>query len=82
LPICPTYEGIDSVRSEEVTRKVGESLLPALRKLPGFGGCYVFDESKILGLALRPGRRLKARSPSIGPSGSGDDRSLGEQSSG
>ena len=25
------YEGIDKVRSEEVTRKVGDSLLPRLR---------------------------------------------------
>jgi hypothetical protein len=37
------YEGIDKVRSEEVTRKVGDSLLPALRKLPGFGGYYLID---------------------------------------
>jgi hypothetical protein len=37
------YEGIDKVRSEEVTRKVGESLLPRLRELPGFGGYYLID---------------------------------------
>lgn len=37
------YEGIDKVRSEEVTRKVGESLLPTLSKLPGFGGYYLID---------------------------------------
>jgi len=37
------YEGIDKVRSEEVTRKVGDSLLPALRKLPGFAGYYLID---------------------------------------
>jgi hypothetical protein len=36
-------EGIDKVRSEDVTSKVGESLVPALRKVPGFSGCYVFD---------------------------------------
>ena len=36
------YEGIDKVRSEDVTRKVGESPVPVLRKLPGFSGCYVF----------------------------------------
>jgi hypothetical protein len=30
------YECIDKARSEEVTRKVGESLLPSLAKLPGF----------------------------------------------
>jgi hypothetical protein len=38
------YEGIDKVRSEEVTSKVGESPLPALRKVPGFSGCYVFEK--------------------------------------
>src|SRR6188472_2279157 len=37
------YEGIDRVRSEEVTRKVGDSLLPRLRELPGFGGYYLID---------------------------------------
>ena len=37
------YEGIDKVRSEEVTRKVGDSLLPRLRELPGFGGYYLID---------------------------------------
>jgi len=37
------YEGIDKVRSEEITRKVGDSLLPSLRKLPGFAGYYLID---------------------------------------
>jgi hypothetical protein len=37
------YEGIDKVRSEEITRKVGDSLLPGLSKLPGFGGYYLID---------------------------------------
>src|SRR2546429_6063124 len=37
------YEGIDKVRSEEVTRKVGDSLLPRLRELPGFGGYCLID---------------------------------------
>jgi hypothetical protein len=37
------YEGIDKVRSEEVTRKVGDSLLSRLRELPGFGGYYLID---------------------------------------
>jgi hypothetical protein len=37
------YEGIDTVRSEEITRKVGDSLLPSLRGLPGFGGYYLID---------------------------------------
>jgi hypothetical protein len=37
------YEGIDMVRSEEITRKVGQSLAPGLSKLPGFGGYYLID---------------------------------------
>jgi hypothetical protein len=37
------YEGIDKVRSEEITRKVGDGLLPRLRELPGFGGYYLID---------------------------------------
>ena len=37
------YEGIDTVRSEEITRKVGGSLLPAVSKLPGFAGYYLID---------------------------------------
>ena len=37
------YEGIDKVRSEEITSKVGDSLLPALSKLPGFDGYYLID---------------------------------------
>jgi hypothetical protein len=37
------YEGIDKVRSEEITRKASESLLPVLSKLPGFGGYYLID---------------------------------------
>ena len=37
------YEGIDRVRSEEITRKVGDSLLPALSRLAGFGGYWLID---------------------------------------
>ena len=37
------YEGTDKTRSEEVTRKVGESLVPSLSQLPGFGGYYLID---------------------------------------
>jgi hypothetical protein len=36
-------EGIDRVSSEDVTSKASDGLLPALRKLPGFSGCYVFE---------------------------------------
>ena len=54
------YEGIDKVRSEEITREVGESLLPALRKLPRFSGCYVFDdgESVLTSIGLSRTRRM------------------------
>jgi hypothetical protein len=37
------YEGIDTVRSDEITRKVSESLLPRISKLPGFAGYFVID---------------------------------------
>jgi hypothetical protein len=37
------YEGIDKVRSEEITRKVDENLLPSLSQLPGFSGYYLID---------------------------------------
>jgi hypothetical protein len=37
------YEGVDSNRTEELTRKVGESLVPQLRKLDGFHGYYLIE---------------------------------------
>jgi hypothetical protein len=37
------YDGIDKVRSQEVTRKADESLVPSLSKLPGFSGYYLID---------------------------------------
>jgi len=37
------YEGIDKVRSDEITRKVSESLLPSISKLPGFSGYFLID---------------------------------------
>jgi len=37
------YEGVDKARSEEITRKVEESLLPSFRELPGFAGYYLID---------------------------------------
>jgi hypothetical protein len=39
------------------------------------------EGSRLRGLALRPEFRLKARSPSIEPPGTGDDKSRGKQSS-
>jgi hypothetical protein len=37
------YEGIDQTRKEELSKKVGESLLPRLSKLPGFSGYYLIE---------------------------------------
>ncbi|HXR11957.1 MAG TPA: hypothetical protein VN770_06665 [Gaiellaceae bacterium] len=37
------YDGIDKVRSDEITRKFSESLLPSISKLPGFAGYFVID---------------------------------------
>ncbi len=37
------YEGIDNVRSGEITKKVDENLLPSLSQLPGFNGYYLID---------------------------------------
>jgi hypothetical protein len=37
------YEGIDDVRSEEITKKVDEYLLPSVSRLPGFNGYYLID---------------------------------------
>jgi hypothetical protein len=37
------YEGIDPSRKAELTKKVDETLVPMLSKLPGFGGYFVID---------------------------------------
>jgi|SRR5690349_19277439 len=37
------YEGIDKVRSDEINRKVTETLLPSISKLPGFSGYFMVD---------------------------------------
>jgi hypothetical protein len=37
------YEGIDTTRLDEVTGKVNETLVPRLRKLPGFSGYYLIE---------------------------------------
>jgi hypothetical protein len=37
------YEGIDQSSKDELTRKVGETLMPSLSKLPGFNGYYLIE---------------------------------------
>ena len=37
------YEGVDTTRTNEVAGKVNETLVPQLRKLPGFSGYYLVE---------------------------------------
>ena len=37
------YDGVDRNRTDELNKKVGESLVPKLRELPGFAGYYLID---------------------------------------
>ena len=37
------YDGVDTNRTDELTRKASESLLPQLRKLEGFSGYYLVE---------------------------------------
>jgi hypothetical protein len=37
------YEGIDQARTDELTKKVGETLLPRLSKTNGFRGFYLIE---------------------------------------
>lgn len=37
------YEGVDTARTQELSRKVRETLVPQLEKLEGFHGYYLVD---------------------------------------
>ena len=37
------YEGVDASRTDELTKKVNETLIPKLSKLPGFSGYFLID---------------------------------------
>jgi hypothetical protein len=37
------YEGVDESRTEELTKKVSEKLVPSLSKLPGFHGYFLIE---------------------------------------
>ena len=39
------YEGVDSARTSEISRKVKETLIPELSKLDGFAGYYLIEGS-------------------------------------
>jgi hypothetical protein len=40
------YEGVDTARADEIRSKVGETLLPSLRRLPGFASYMLIDEGE------------------------------------
>ena len=40
------YEGIDQDRTEELTRKVGESLLPRRSEMPGYKSYHLIEAEK------------------------------------
>jgi hypothetical protein len=40
------YEGVDQKRTDEVGRKVNETLVPQLSKLPGFKGYFLIDDGR------------------------------------
>jgi hypothetical protein len=37
------YEGVDQSRTDELTKKVNETLIPKLSKLPGFDGYFLIE---------------------------------------
>jgi hypothetical protein len=37
------YEGIDASNTDELTKRVGDSLVPKLSKLPGFSSYFLID---------------------------------------
>ena len=37
------YDGVDQNRTDELTRKVNETLVPKLEKLPGFAGYFLIE---------------------------------------
>jgi hypothetical protein len=38
-----SYEGVDQARTDELTRRIGDSLVPKLSKLQGFKGYYLIE---------------------------------------
>jgi hypothetical protein len=42
------YEGVDESRTAELTKKVGETLMPTLSKLPGFNGYFLIESNGVM----------------------------------
>jgi hypothetical protein len=45
--IVRRYEGVDASRKGELTQKINETLIPELKKLPGFAGYYVVESDGV-----------------------------------
>ena len=64
------YEGVDSARTEELTRKVSETLVPQLQKLEGFGGYYLVESGNgvftSIGLFTSPAQTEEATNVASG----------------
>ena len=58
------YEGVDIARTEELTRKVSETLVPQLQKLEGFDGYYLVESGNgvftSIGLITSPAQTEEA----------------------
>jgi hypothetical protein len=52
--ILNRYEGVDASRAIELTKKVNETLIPRLSKLPGFDGYFLIkaDNNVITSISL------------------------------
>ena len=48
------YEGVDTARTNEVSGKVKETLVPQLRELPGFAGYYLIEADNGIMSSLGP----------------------------
>lgn len=47
MPPYGAYEGVDESRTAELKRKVDETLIPSLSKLPGLGGYYLIEAGNV-----------------------------------
>ena len=63
------YDGVDQNRTTELTSKVNETLVPKLRKLPGFAGYYLIEagDGIFSSLGLETPSRARSRRASSRP---------------
>jgi hypothetical protein len=46
--ILRRYEGMDRSRSDELSKKVNETLVPSLSELPGFKGYFLIEADNVM----------------------------------